>query len=188
MHYHSILTYLTETALLIPFPSRQATLHACLASTQSFLSVLFSIPTKQYFKFTYVTWAQMMHTLGVLSKLFHFDSPDWDFTHVQGVVDLSLVLGGLIGKFEVLQAAGVNQDGLFARIIPRFRQFKEAFEEKRAVLVSAQMALSQAMVEPLPPAISQMDMGDGFGGVMFTPLDETFWQEIMADLGPVQPY
>ncbi len=189
MHYHSILIYLTETALAIPLTSRGATLHACLSSTHSFLAVLFSIPTFEYYKITYVTWIQLSHLLGVLAKLSSFESNDWDPSHVQGVLDLSLVLDGLIARFESLIAArsadGVKKEGsdLLSRVVPRFREYKEAFEKRRGQLIYGHTPTSQELIE----LSADFDMGD-WREVKFDEPDEAFWQEIMGDWAPMQPY
>ena len=188
MHYHSILIYLTETALAIPLASRQATLHACLSSTHAFLAVLFSVPIIEYYKFTYVSWIQLSHTLGVLSKLSSFESSDWDPSHVQGVLDLSVVLDGLIDRFESLRTVrsvnGVQkEDDTLSRIIPRFREFKEAFERRRGQLIYGHTPTSQELVE----LSADFDMGD-WKEVTFDEPDEAFWQEIMGDWQPPQSY
>lgn len=176
MHYHSLLAYLTETALSIPLPSRHATLRACLTSTQAFLSFLFCIPLVDYYKFTYVSWAQLFHILVVLFKLSSFDGPDWDLTHVRGVVDLSQILDNVISRFQEIQTS-TNADGLLVTIIPRLMQYKEAFEKKRATLMGGPAIMSQSELEtPL-----HMNLDD----LMFGELDEGFWQEIMADWGPM---
>lgn len=153
MHYHSVLASLTETALFSPLPSRSATLHTCLISTHAFLSSLFSVPTLEYYRFSYVSWMQLLHVLGVLSKLSRFESDDWDLSHVRGVLDLGLVLEGLIGKFRELEGVTSNsngggggggglggddgpKNGLFERVIPRFELYKREFEEKREALAA----------------------------------------------------
>jgi hypothetical protein len=179
MHYHSLLAYLTETALAIPLPSRHATLHACLTSTQSFLSFMFYVPLVDYYKFTYVSWAQMMHILVVLYKLSNFESPDWDLTHVRGVADLSQVLDNLIARFQQLMA-WMKGDELLSIAVPRLQQYREAFEKKRASLIGSPATSSSATVlqsEPLP----HMELDD----LMFGQLTEGFWQEITADWYPI---
>jgi len=150
MHYHSILVYLTETALYTPsLPSRQAILHACLTSIISFFSVLFSFPVAEYYKFPYLSWVQVNHSLTALSKLSLFTSDDWDLSHVGRMMDLSLVLDGILSRFnEVIllrrEMAGVgsNSDSgverggsLFSKVIPKFQQQKAVFEIRRAEIM-----------------------------------------------------
>ncbi|MCJ1382984.1 hypothetical protein MMC17_006097 [Xylographa soralifera] len=184
MHYHSALIYLTETALSIPFPSRQATLQACLASVHGFLYSLFSVPTFEYSKFTYISWLQLYRAILVLSKLSSFESDGWDPSHVRGVVDLSLILDGIIGRFEELQAVletrgqPVNDDALIPRVIPKLRQYKEGFERKSVALMGNDPMASQKAAEQ-PAQNDAEDMSD----VMFYQLDEAFWEEISGDWG-----
>ncbi|MCJ1389948.1 hypothetical protein MMC18_002806 [Xylographa bjoerkii] len=184
MHYHSVLIFLTETALSIPLPSRQATLHACLTSVQGFLYSLFSIPTFEYYKFTYISWLQFYRTIIVLSKLSSFESDDWDPSHVRGVVDLSLILDGIIARFEELEAMLEtrgeldNKNDMFARVIPRLRQYKDGFERKSVALMEGNPLTSQKAVEQPP----QLDAGDA-SDVMLYQLDEAFWDEIVGDWG-----
>ena len=89
MHYHSVLSHLTETALTFPLLTRQATLHACLISTHAFFSFLSSIPLVDWFKITYVSWSQMRYILAVFYKSSNFESPDWSPSHVLDILDLS---------------------------------------------------------------------------------------------------
>lgn len=176
MHYHSLLAYLTETALSIPLPSRHATLRACLTSTQAFLSFLFCVPIVDYYKFTYVSWAQLFHVLVVLFKLSSFESPDWDLTHVRGVMGLSQILDNVISRFQEIQTS-TNADGLLVTVIPKLMKYKEAFEKKRETLMSGLAIPSQLELEtPL-----HMSLDD----LMFGRLDEGFWQEIVADWDPM---
>src|SRR5438270_11689345 len=100
MHYHSLLAYLTETALSIPLSTRQATLHACLTSTHAFFSFMFSIPTVDYYRLTYISWSQMRHALVVLYKLSSFESPDWNPSHVREILDLSIIIQNIVSRFE----------------------------------------------------------------------------------------
>jgi hypothetical protein len=180
MHYHSLLTYLTETALSIPLSTRQATLHACLTSTHAFFSFLFSIPLVDYYKMTYASWSQMRHILVVLYKLSSFESPDWHPTHVREILDLSIIMQNIISQFEKIQwwssKNGDGQgDGFLFRLIPKLREYKEAFERKRAIILG----------EAGPPSteLSPLPMDD----LMFGQLDDRFWQEILADWNWLPP-
>jgi len=176
MHYHSLLAYLTETALSVPLPSRHAILRACLTSTQAFLSFLFCVPIADYYKFTYVSWAQLFHILVVLFKLSSFESPDWDLTHVRGVMDLSQILDKIISRFQEIQTS-TNADGLLVTVIPKLMQYREAFEKKRATLMSGHAITPQSELE-IPLHMSLDDL-------MFGQLDDGFWQEIMANWDPM---
>lgn len=173
MHYHSLLTYLTETALSIPLSTRQATLHACLTSTHAFFSFLFSIPLVDYYKLTYVTWSQMRHILVVLYRLSSFESPDWDLSHVRNILDLSTIIQNIISQFEKIQwwsnRNGDQGEGILSRFIPRLKEYKEAFERKRAIILG-ETDTPSTETSPLP-------MDD----LMFGQLDDAFWQEILAD-------
>ena len=173
MHFHSLLAYLTETALSIPLSTRQATLHACLTSTHAFFSFLFSIPLDDYYRITYITWSQMRHIVEVLYKLSSFESTDWDPSHVREILDLSIVIQNIISQFEKLELwAKINRngqgDGVLSRLIPKLKEYKEAFELKRAVILG----------EAGPPSteLSPLPLDD----LMFGQLDENFWQEVMA--------
>ncbi|MCJ1437433.1 hypothetical protein MMC27_006820 [Xylographa pallens] len=177
----NVLIVLTETALSIPFPSRQATLHACLTSVHGFLYSLFSVPTFEYPKLTYISWLQLYRTIIVLSKLSSFESDDWDPTHVRGVVDLSLILDGIIARFEELQETRgqlANDDALIRRVIPRLRQYKESFEQKSVALMGQNSIASPRAAER--PA--QLD-AEGEPDMMLYQLDEAFWEEIIGDWG-----
>jgi len=107
---------------------------------------------------------------------------------VQGVLDLSVVLDGLIDRFESLRTVrsvnGVQkEDDTLSRIIPRFREFKEAFERRRGQLIYGHTPTSQELVE----LSADFDMGD-WKEVTFDEPDEAFWQEIMGDWQPPQSY
>jgi hypothetical protein len=173
-----VLIYLTETALSIPLSSRQATLHACLASTQSFLFCVFSVPTLEYYKVTYLTWIQLLHALDVLCNLSSYQSLDWDPTHVRGVIDVSLVIDGVIRKFEELQRLrqlpekGPKKNTLLDTIISRLRQDKLGFEERSAMLVD----MHELQSRDISDAPQQMEVQE-----MFSELDDSFWQEIITD-------
>ena len=184
MHYHSVLIVLTETALSIPVPSRQATLYACLTSAHGFLYSLFSVPSFEYSKFTYISWLQLYRTIIVLSKLSSFESDDWDPRHVRGVLDLSHILDGIIVRFEEVKATletrgqQVNDDSVITRIIPRFRQYKECFERKSVALMSENPMTSRTAAER-PAQTDAEDLSD----LMLYQLDEAFWEEIIGDWG-----
>jgi hypothetical protein len=182
MHYYSLLAYLTEIALSIPLQSRQATLHACLTSTHAFFSFLFSIPLTDYYKLTYISWSQMRHILIVLYKLSSFESHDWDPSHVRGVLDLSIILDNIVSQFEQIQAwanrnGDDNYDEFLYRVIPKMREYKEAFERKRAVILGKPIPISLPNIEP------QIPLDD----LTFGQLDEAFWQEIVADWNLSRP-
>lgn len=182
MHYYHVLCFLTKTALFTPIPSRGATLQACLTSTQSFLQLLLSVPWENYWQFTYPTWLQNSYTLNLLDRLSHLESPDWDAMHARSIVDLSAVLRGLLARFEEMQAylrRKTQPDagpGLLDKVIPTYRRHLEEFQRKRALLMPTD-------VGPPLPAIGmpfQSDV-DNMADVMFTDLDEAFWQEMTVD-------
>ena len=121
----------------------------------------------------------------MLSKLSSFESDDWDLAHVRGVVDLSLVLDGIIAKFEHLDterhktAKPGREDDMMTKSIPIFKQYRERFERKREALMGGNAAPEQIIDEQLPPQID-----GGFGEeVVFGQLDDAFWQEIMEEWG-----
>jgi hypothetical protein len=181
MHYHCVLAYLTETALTFPLSTRQATLHACLTSTHAFCSFLFSIPLVDWYKITYVSWSQMRHVLIVLYKLSNFESPDWDLSHVRRILDLSVVLENIVSQLEKVQImasrSGDGQgDGLLFRFIPALRQYKEAFEQKRAIVLGENRTPSAGPTPPIP-----------LENLMFGQLDDAFWQEIVNDWNLLPP-
>lgn len=178
MHYHSLLAYLTELALSIPFPSRQATLQACLTATHSFFTIMFSVPLTDYYKLTYFSWMQVRNIIVVLCKLSSFESPDWDPSHVRGVLDLSLILDNMISQFEKIQVWRIKQgqgtsDVFLERFIPRLKQYREAFQRKSQSLLGDPNALSQLSIEPM----SHIPMDD----LQFGQLDEAFWGELVFD-------
>jgi hypothetical protein len=39
----------------------------------------------------------------VLFELSNFESPDWDPSHVRGVLDLSLIIDNMVSQFEKIQ-------------------------------------------------------------------------------------
>ncbi|KAI9745103.1 MAG: hypothetical protein M1818_001381 [Claussenomyces sp. TS43310] len=180
-----VLIYLTETALFVPLPSRQAILHACLTSTQSFFSLYLSIPLDNYHKITYVSGLQLTYALTVLDKLSHTESDDWDSTHVQGVVNISLVLDGIIARFEAIEGYGRRAPGdtdLLTKFLPMFRYHRQEVERKRAALMTSLTDYAQMEFSPVPHS----DIG-GMSGVIFSDLDDAFWQEIIVDF-PEQGY
>ena len=180
MHYHGVLSYLTETALTFPLSTRQATLHACLTSTHAFFSFLFSIPLVDWYKITYISWCQVRYILTVLFKLSNFESPDWDLTHVREILDLSLIIENVISQLETVQIwasrNGNGQgDGFLFRLLPRLREYKDAFERKRALILGDGSTPSYGPT-PIP-------MND----LMFGQLDDAFWQEIVNDWNLLPP-
>lgn len=180
MHYHSVLTYLTENALTFPLSTRQATLHACLTSTHAFCSFLFSIPLVDWYKITYVSWSQMRHILVVLYKLSNFESPDWDPSHVREILDLSLIIDNIVLQLEKVQiwasrSGDGRGDGFLFRLIPKLREYKEAFERKRAIILGENKTPS-AGPTPIP-----------LNDLMFGQLDDAFWQEIVNDWNLLPP-
>jgi hypothetical protein len=83
----------------------------------------------------------MRHILVVLFKLSSFDSPDWDPSHVREILDLSIIIQNIISQFEKIQwwssRNGDGQgDGFLFRLIPKLREYKEAFELKRAFILA----------------------------------------------------
>ncbi|TAQ89435.1 hypothetical protein B7494_g2208 [Chlorociboria aeruginascens] len=175
IQYHSVLTFLTETALFIPLPSRSATLHACLTATQATLSSLFSVPVYEYHKLSYGSWLQIFHTLGTLSNLSSFESDDWDPSHARRVVDLSLVLDNIIIRFGELNAAkGGKENTIYTKVVERLTEYKESFGRKRIELLSG---ITQA---PLNNSDTHIDL-TGSGGASINELDDAFFEEIMAN-------
>jgi hypothetical protein len=179
MHYYAMLTYLTETSLFIPIPSRHATLQACLSSVQGWIYTLFSVPLLRYYKFTYTHWVQFLYVISALGKLSNFDSDDWDVSHVRSVIDLSLALDRMIDQFEALHiitTGGGSKSGqniLLSRAMVMLRRYKEDFEKKRNELLARREAMTQTVAELTPP--------DYVGELMFNQLDNMFWQEIFLD-------
>lgn len=180
MHYHSLLAYLTGIALTIPLSTRQATLHACLTSTHAFFSFLFSVPVIDWYKFTYISWAQTRHNIILLQRLSSFESPDWDLSHVREILDLSLIIQNVINQVEKIQSwsteDGDGQGGGFiSRLLPKMREYKEAFENRRASILGEEVTPSG-----LPPPLTMDDL-------TFGQLDDMFWQEIVAEWNWLSP-
>ncbi len=176
MHYNAVLVYLTETAFFLPIASRTATLHACLLATHAFLNSLLSLPIQEYAALSYVTWVQAFYVLSVVSNLSKLDNEDWDSSHVQGVLDLGLVLGAMIVRFENIEAAHENQITILKVTVPRLQKFKEDFEAKRIEIMQRKMMPYEVAYSAVPdlPVVSAPDSQWGH-------LDDAFWQEIMAD-------
>ncbi|KAL3425507.1 tRNA processing endoribonuclease [Phlyctema vagabunda] len=175
MQYHSTLVFLNEMAMKVPVPTRHLALHTCLTSIQSFLSLLGSVRTEESFKFTYCYWTQLTHILIVLGKISCFECEDWDLRHVRDVLDLSIVLDGFIARFEITVATRGSSE-LYQRITPRFRQYKELFEKKRASVMKDD-EIWQDRMQHMNSDQQDVALGD------MMQLDEAFWQEIMGDWG-----
>ena len=122
----------------------------------------------------------------MLAKLSSFESDDWDPTNVRSVVDLSLILDGIIGRFEEMEAMlkqkgdARHDTGVFMRVIPRFRQYKESFERKSVALMDGHPQAAGQTAEQA----SQFNAGD-VPEAMFYQLDEAFWEEIIGDWNAV---
>lgn len=166
-----------------------------------------------YYKVPYVSWVQMNYALTVLSKLSLFESNDWDLSHVSGIMDLSVVMDGMLLRFEQIletrrKVTGRSdggepnkEDGLFGKLIPRFREHKSNFERRRAeimqkasqrIVVVPQTTFAEAhepqmqtITAPLVTDMThdplmQFDLFD-IPPVNFSQLDDAFWQEFMGD-------
>ncbi|RDW82404.1 hypothetical protein BP6252_03516 [Coleophoma cylindrospora] len=175
MHYHSTLIFLNEMALRVPVASRQAALHTCLTSIQAFLSLLGSIRTEESFKFTYCYWTQLTHILIVLGKVSCFECEEWDLRYVREVLDLSFVLEGFIARFEITLATRGDSE-LYRRIIPKFKQYKEVFERKRASVMREDDFMASNWQQTQHHQPTQAEDNDPIP-------DEAFWQELMGDWG-----
>lgn len=179
MHYHSTLIFLNEMALRVPVTTRQAALYTCLTSIQAFLSLLGSIRTEESFKFTYCYWTQLTHILIVLGKVSCFECEEWDLRHVREVLDLSVVLEGFIARFEITLATRGDSE-LYRRIIPKFKQYKDVFERKRASVLREDEFMTPQWPQMQGQQHSQPEVGH-YSNMM--QLDEAFWQELMGDWG-----
>ena len=96
-------------------------------------------------------------------------------------MDLSIIIDNVVSQLEQVQvwasrAGDSHGDGFLFKLIPRLREYKEAFERKRAVILGQQKT---------PSVETPIAMDD----LMFGQLDDAFWQEIVAGwdlLPPVQ--
>ena len=87
----------------------------------------------------------------------------------------------MITQLERVQAwasqnGDIQGDGFVSKLVPRLRQYKEAFEMKRATILGEAGTLNMELAPQIP-------MDD----LMFGQLDETFWQEIVADWNWLPP-
>lgn len=122
----------------------------------------------EYYKVIYPVWQQMMYSFGVLSKLSLLESDDWDLSHVGRMVDLSIVLDGMLDRFEEVTrlrqrltgldgrtpSSDGSDEGIFGKLIPKLRQHKETFERRRE-----DISRRAAPAPLLPPSTFPMSSG-----------------------------
>jgi hypothetical protein len=106
-----------------PYPTstttaqRVETLHQALLATAAFLTTFLSLPTSAYPSFPFITWAQTVHAMHLLSKLSLLtDVPGWDPAHVREVMDFSALQERLATRFE--EAMVAEQDAQRAQGVP----------------------------------------------------------------------
>jgi hypothetical protein len=88
---------------------RVETLHQTLLATASFLTTFLSLPICLYSSLPFITWAQTLHAMQVLSKLSLLnDVPGWDLAYVREVMDFSSLMERLTERFE--QARRAEED------------------------------------------------------------------------------
>jgi hypothetical protein len=81
--------------------ARIEALHQTLLATAAFLTTFLSLPTSSYSAFPFITWAQTLHAMQVLSKLSLLtDVPGWDLAYVREIMDFSSLLERLMERLE----------------------------------------------------------------------------------------
>jgi hypothetical protein len=113
-------------------------------------------------------------------KLSNFERPDWDPSHIRQILDLSLIFENIVSQLEQIQAwqseSGNGEGhGLFIKMIPALRQYKQAFENRRAATLNVKSPPSMEM--------SPITMDD----LSFGLFNEAFWLEMMANWNSLPP-
>ena len=132
IHYYTLEIWLHEVALLDHIPAsrygnytttRLNILYSCLASTESFFKVLFSLPGPAFITMPYFFYAHFLHAIMILSKLLLFQDPNWDGQYVASVLDLPTISETLITKIEVDIQTPFHVPEMFRLLAPRLRVF-----------------------------------------------------------------
>ncbi|PYH99003.1 hypothetical protein BO71DRAFT_343864 [Aspergillus ellipticus CBS 707.79] len=132
LHHSNTTLAMNESALLKP-PTPPSTtlnfqqlesLHVCLESVKTWISVFLAIPPAEYDSFPFSIFAQIARNLAALYRLSTLDDPAWDKGFVRRTVDIMSVMDRLIGNLGQAAALakmegmgdGEDNDALFYSI------------------------------------------------------------------------
>jgi hypothetical protein len=185
MTYYSAEIFLYESSLyVLSTPStltsqRIDMLYACLLSTKSLLDVIIAQPLSSYFGFSVTNLAEMGHACSTLFKLSLVEQAGWDLTHVRQTVNLVAYFDQLISNFE---EAGATIDR--AQRSPSKESFPTGCSRAMGRVkgwYEAKLALDlETQGHQNPTSVTGVDDMMNWNG--FDYLDDSYWQEIMADM------
>ena len=132
--------------------------------------------------------------MNTLAKISLLNSNDWDLTHVPSIMDLSLVLEGILARFdeivvrrrqatgrELVTVTGLDAaDGLFRTMIPSIRGHKIEFERRRTEIMRKANEMS---LDTQP-----FSRGGGAAGDRFPPQMQTLQNSVMQNVYPTDPH
>lgn len=158
-------------------------LYACLLSAKSLLDVFVAQPLSAYFGFSITNLAQIGHACSTLFKLSLVEEMGWDLVHVRQTVNLSAYLDQLVSNFEQAGAAIDN-----CQRAPSKESFPtgcaRAMGRTKAWYEAKVASESESEGHQRQPSFTGID--DMLNGNGFDYLDDSYWQEIMADMNFMQ--
>jgi hypothetical protein len=122
----------------------------------------------------------LINALAVLSKLSLLEDADWDLSHARQVLDFAQVINQVLVLIKELEAQMVQpRDPIRidtpARTASQMTQLKERYLSRLAMLEGT--AASQSGVQGQSAQVNETRLE----GELFEGLDESFWQDIIAD-------
>jgi DNA integrity scanning protein DisA with diadenylate cyclase activity len=122
----------------------------------------------------------MRHALTVLLKLSLLEDADWDLSRTRRVLDFAQVIDQVLVLNKELELQMIHNqnsihDNMSTRVASQIVQLKERYVGRLAIL-EGRAASRQAIVNGSVQVNNAMLHGELFDG-----LDESFWQDIIAD-------